>query len=272
MAGRARKSNRYEQLLETVFFRNYEPGDRTVDFKRTELEEAATELGIDLPKNLGDVLYSFKFRAAFPLSIQAVAPEGESWNIRNTGRSTYQFFVEREQFIEIDPLLAKVKIPDSTPGLIASYALSDEQALLARLRYNRMLDIFTGITCYSLQNHLRTSVAGIGQTETDEVYVGVDRSGAQYVLPVQAKGGRDKLGLVQIAADVAMCSERFPNLICRPIAAQFIDASTIALMSFREEADGFIVKLMERHFRLVSPADISVEELALYRTQTEQVS
>lgn len=134
-----------------------------------------------------------------------------------------------------------------------------------------MLDIFTGITCYSLQNHLRTSVTGIGQTETDEVYVGVDRSGTHYVLPVQAKGGRDRLRLVQIAADVAMCGERFPNLVCRPIAAQFIDASTIALMAFREEVDNSIVKVMERHFRLVSPAEISDEELALYRVQTENL-
>ena len=31
---------------------------------------------------------------------------------------------------------------------------------------------------------------GIGQIETDEVYVGVDKQGAHYVSPVQAKAGR----------------------------------------------------------------------------------
>ena len=41
----------------------------------------------------------------------------------------------------------------------------------------------------ALQNHLRTTVAGMGQVETDEIYVGVDRSGSHYVVPVQAKGG-----------------------------------------------------------------------------------
>jgi len=41
------------------------------------------------------------------------------------------------------------------------YALGDEQALLAKLRYNRLLDIFTGVVCYSLQNHLRTNVPGM---------------------------------------------------------------------------------------------------------------
>jgi hypothetical protein len=55
-------------------------------------------------------------------------------------------------------MLAETKVPDSTPGLISLYALNDEQALLARLRYNRLIDIFTGISCYSLQSHLRTAL------------------------------------------------------------------------------------------------------------------
>jgi hypothetical protein len=45
------------------------------------------------------------------------------------------------------------------------------------MRYNRLLDIFTGVACYSLQNHLRTTVPDVGQVETDELYVGVDKNG-----------------------------------------------------------------------------------------------
>ena len=86
--------------------------------------------------------------------------------------------------------LAVTKIPDATPGIIAKYAFSDEQALLTRIRANRLIDIFLGIACYSLQNHLRTTVVGMGQVETDEIYVGVDKGGSHYVVPVQAKGGR----------------------------------------------------------------------------------
>lgn len=82
--------------------------------------------------------------------------------------------------------------------MIVKYALSDEQALLARRRYNRLVDIFTGVTCYSLQSHLRTSIPSLGQVETDEVYVGVDRQGAHYVVPVQAKSGKDRMSVVQI--------------------------------------------------------------------------
>ncbi len=76
--------------------------------------------------------------------------------------------------------------------MIVKYALSDEQALLAILRYNRLIDIFTGVTCYSLQNHLRTTVAGMGQIETDEVYLGIDRRGAHYVFPVRSEGAQTR--------------------------------------------------------------------------------
>ena len=62
--------------------------------------------------------------------------------------------------------IAAIKIPDATPEIIAAYALGDdEQALLAKVRYNRLIDIFLGLTTYSLQNHLRTYVAGMGQIE-----------------------------------------------------------------------------------------------------------
>ena len=95
-----------------------------------------------------------------------------------------------------NPNLATTKIPDATPGIIARNAFSDEQAVLALVRYNRLIDIFLGIACYSLQNHLRTTVRGLGQVETDEIYVGLDKRGSHYVVPVQAKGGNDRLNRV----------------------------------------------------------------------------
>jgi hypothetical protein len=143
------------------------------------------------------------------------------------------------------------------------YALNDEQALLARLRYNRLIDIFTRVACYSLQNHLRTFVKGVGQTETDEIYIGVDRKGSHYVFPVQAKGGNDKLSFVQISQDVALCAQKFPSLICRPIGAQFMKDSIIALFEF-EDGDKGVRIASEKHYRLVAPEDISPKLLKKY--------
>ena len=132
------------------------------------------------------------------------------------------------------------------------------------LRYNRLVDIFTGLTCYSLQNHLRTTVTGLGQVETDEIYIGIDTHGAHYILPVQAKGGKDRQNQVQIEQDFALAAEHFPNLICRPIAAQFMDEGVIALFELVRE-DGRLAQRAESHYRLVPPDDLSDEELQCYR-------
>src|SRR5437868_1630175 len=62
-------------------------------------------------------------------------------------------------------LIAVTNSQTRLSALLGKHAFNDEQALLARVRYNRLVDIFTGVTCYSLQNHLRTAVPEMGQVE-----------------------------------------------------------------------------------------------------------
>jgi hypothetical protein len=159
--------------------------------------------------------------------------------------------------------LILIKIPDSTPEIISTYAQGDEQALLARVRYNRLVDVFLGITTYSLQNHLRTTVGGIGQIEIDELYVGVSRSGQQFVIPVQAKGGSDQLAVIQTQQDVACCQEKFASLKCRPVSAQFMADGVIAMFELTMQ-DGQIRVVDEKHYKLVPSAQITTEELQSY--------
>ena len=257
-------ANRYTRLIEAIFLKHYQLGATAIAFERNEINQTAEELGMVLPKNLGDVLYSFRYRTQLPSSIIEKAPEGYEWIIRPAGRSRYSFVLVRQSIITPSQVLVETKIPDSTPGVIAKYVLSDEQALLARVRYNRLVDIFTGITCYSLQNHLRTTVRSIGQVEIDEIYVGIDKRGAQYVLPVQAKGHSDKIGIVQIEQDIADCAAKFPKLICRPIAAQFMDGGVIAMFEFEETESGIRISA-EKHYKLVRPEEVTAEELDVYQ-------
>jgi len=214
-----KKLGRYPQIIEHIFLAHYKKGRDVVEFDRDDVRAACKALGVELVKNIGDLVYSFRYRAALPRSIREKAPEGKVWIIQPAGTAQYRFVLRGLTTILPTKEMAETKIPDATPGIVAMYALNDEQGLLARLRYNRLIDIFTGVVCYSLQNHLRTSVPNIGQVETDELYVGLDRKGAHYVFPVQAKGGTDKLSIVQIEQDFALCAAKFPRLMCRPIAA-----------------------------------------------------
>jgi len=108
----------------------------------------------------------------------------------------------------------------------------------------------------------------MGQVETDEIYIGIDKRGVHYVLPVQAKGGSDKLGIVQIEQDFAICTEKFPELVCRSIAAQFMDDNLIALFEF-ESTQNKVSIVHEKHYRLVNPDDLSADELKTYQNRSD---
>ncbi len=97
--------------------------------------------------------------------------------------------------------------------------------------------------------------------ETDEIYVGVDKKGAHYVFPVQAKGGTDRLSIVQVEQDIGVCAHKLPTLICRPIAAQFMREGVIALFEFEEGENGLGI-VSEKHYKLVPPDEVTEKDLA----------
>ena len=260
----AKSPNRYEALIEKIFFDGYSDGATEFEFKRTDLKKAAAILQIDLPDNLGDVIYAFRFRVTSPESIIETQPEGMEWVIELAGRAVYKFRLVKINRVLPREDLVTIDIPDATPELIRAYALDDEQALLAIVRYNRLIDTFLSLTTYSLQNHLRTTVKGIGQIEIDELYVGIDKRGCHYVIPVQAKGGKDQIGIVQTSQDIRFVEEKFPGMRCKAIAAQFMDAQIVALFELTLQDDEIKV-VEERHYRLVPAKKLNQQAIRDYR-------
>lgn len=257
-------SNRYKVLIERIFFEQWRKGATEFEFERERLEIFAKELDIALPKNLGDVIYSFRFRVRLPDAILETQPDGQEWVIEGAGRARYRFRLTGITRIVPSESLLSIGIPDATPEFIRAYALDDEQALLAIVRYNRLIDTFLGLTTYSLQNHLRTTVKGVGQIEIDELYIGLDKYGCHYVIPVQAKGGKDQIGVVQTSQDMAFASEKFPEMRCRPIAAQFMSEGVIALFELMLD-DGQVKVVEEKHYKLVPASELDRNAVRFYR-------
>ncbi|MCY4288992.1 MAG: endonuclease [Aestuariivita sp.] len=263
-----------QRIISRIFLERYHSGMQEVPFSRDEIISTAAVLGLKRPKNIGDIIYSLRYRIQLPDSIRDCAPKGKEWAIFPGGHAIYVLKLTPINVIEPRIGLQIIRVPDATPGLIYRCAMSDEQALLARLRYNRLLDIFTGLVCYPLQSHLRTSVkvrnalksgdSGF-QVETDDLYVGIDKDGAHYVLPVQAKSGRDALSVVQIWQDFLVAEQKFEKLVARPVAAQFMDKGRIALFAFGN-LDEEITITDERHYELVPAEQLSDEELRFYKT------
>lgn len=260
----SKSQNRYRAIIEKIFFDHYTEGEAAFEFDRKEIKDAARELQIDLPDNLGDLIYSFRFRTELPAAVVATQPNGTEWIIELAGRARYRFCLVRVNRVLPREDLIVIDIPDATPELIRAYSLDDEQALLAIVRYNRLIDTFLGLTTYSLQNHLRTTVIGIGQIEIDELYVGLDKYGCHYMIPVQAKGGRDQIGIVQTAQDIRFVEEKFPKMRCRAIAAQFMEREIVALFELTLKDDE--IKVMdEKHYRLVPAKKLNQDAIRGYR-------
>lgn len=265
--GKKTETSRYSQLIEDIFFRHYKRGCTTINFTKDDLIETAGKIGITLPKNMPDVIYSYRSRGGKTEKVKKTEPAGFQWVIRGKGRGKYCFALAKEISLEPNPDYLETKILDATPGIITRYALGDEQALLAKIRFNRLIDIFTGLTCYSMQSHLRTSLPDIGQTETDEFYLGIDKKGVHYALPVEAKGEKDKLGIIQIENNFALGNkDEFAGLICRPIAAQFKKDGAIVLTEFQMTPDGIKI-VAESHYRLVDSDNLSDDEIAQYASR-----
>ncbi len=258
------KSNRYQALIEHIFFDHYADGVTEFEFTRPDIETKAQKLEIELPRNLGDIVYSVRYRSALPDRILATQFEGLEWIIEGAGRARYRFRLVPATRILPRNDLVQIDIPDATPEVIRAYALDDEQALLAIVRYNRLIDTFLGLTTYSLQNHLRTTVKGIGQIEIDELYVGIDKHGCHFIVPVQAKGGKDQIGVVQTTQDIRFVEQRFPGMRCRAVSVQFMDGGTVAMFELALQ-DSAVKVAEERHYRLVPADRLNRTSISAYR-------
>jgi hypothetical protein len=65
----------------------------------------------------------------------------------------------------------------------------------------------------------------------------------------------------------ALCAEKFSDLICRPIGAQFMEDNLIALFEFEESQDSIAIA-SEKHYRLVPPDQLTAEDLQAYRERS----
>ena len=267
MSRRRYWDRKYASLIKEIFFLRYREGVTVLPFHYEELEGMAKKLRIKLPEILGDGINANRRNVELPEAIRKTQPLGKEWVIEGRGKFQYAFRLVANSQIAPNPLLVETKVPNATPVMVSAYGFSDEQVLLAKVRYNRLLDMFLGVDAHSLQSHLRTTIARRGQVEIDEIYIATDKRGCQYILPIQAKSSCGRLSTVQTRDDIAFCIERFPGLICRSIFTQFLSEDLIAMFELTQE-DGEVRVVEEKHYRLVPSDQISPADLKAYGRRT----
>ncbi|MBI4785780.1 MAG: hypothetical protein HY782_01875 [Chloroflexi bacterium] len=231
------KLKEYDRIIEKVFhkLREANPNAGSLAFTLKDVKQTAIELGL-VQENPPDVAYTYRTgRSALPKSILT---HGD-WAITGAGKGKYEFMhLNRSPYVIIPEDLKIIRVLDATPQIVLKYQGKDEQSILARIRYNRLIDTFTSLTTYHLQAHLRTSIKGLGQVEMDDLYIGINTDGDGFILPVEAKSEapRDLLGVVQITQMVRFARKAFPGLKVRPIGVKLMKG-TFVFLEFNDTDD-----------------------------------
>jgi hypothetical protein len=223
-------------------------GQGRFPFTKADIERGVVELGLEI-KNIPDIVYTYRTgRSPLPKAIQAYG----HWAIDAEGKGRYAFVrLTRSPYVDIPTDIETTFILDATPQIVLKYQSSDEQAILARIRYNRLVDTFTSLTAYHIQGHFRTTVDGVGQIEIDDLYIGIDTDGRGFVLPIEAKGGspKDQLGVMQITQMVKFARQYFSELTIRPIGVKVMPDGSYMFLEFNanDEPDLVATKRYKRY-------------------------
>jgi hypothetical protein len=243
----------YDRVIIAVFEKLHKgnEGADSLHFTKEDVVQAIAELGLVI-NNVPDIPYTYRTgRSPLP---DAILAHGQ-WAIDGAGKGKYYFVkLTRSPYIDIPDDIEITPILDATPLIVLRYQSSDEQALLARLRYNRLIDIFTSLTTYHLQGHFRTTVNNVGQVEIDDLFIGVDTDGQGYLLPLEAKssGPKDQLGVVQITQMVKFAREHFPEMPVRPIGVKVLPDESYIFVEFTDTQDSNeVASRRYKRYRLV---------------------
>jgi hypothetical protein len=276
-----RQWNKYKKIFRSLFEEKYNAaGGAPDELEFTTADLARIQNMLDLAGgNPYDLKYNAKGRGSLPEEVQATAPDGKEWRIKATGKGEYVFklFDKGSGIFEIGTGLEPIKVPDALPSIVERYARrDDEQALLARIRYNNLVSVFLGLTTHSLQSHWKTSVESSTPVEIDEMYVGLDRDGVHYSIPVEAKGkpASEKVTAEQILNNYNAASDTFPQTVVIPVAAKVVDGYTFAMMRFEVDPEAeTVTKTDERHYTLaVNPSVETVPRPTLSDEDVRQIA
>jgi hypothetical protein len=245
----------YDRLIAEVFRRHGGASQEEFDFLRDEMADILREWGAQV-RNISDVAYTYRGERR---PLQAEIASTGNWVIEGRGRGRYAFRrLKRSPYITLPVDLQTIDMLDATPDLILKYGGHDEQGLLTRVRYNRLVDTFLGITAYHVQGHIRTFTEDWGQVEIDDLYLGVDTDGKQYVIPVEAKSANEPLGVVQVVSLNAYGLRSYPGLVLRSVAVKAWHDGSIFFLEFNDSQDSEEVKVIDyRRYRLVREGDPS---------------
>lgn len=240
----------YRPIMLWVFHKNpKDPTTGDIEFSQADLRKAADDLGLEV-RNFPDLTYNLRSRSPLPQEIL----EAGYTTIAMRGRGVYALVTGQDK-VEIPSSAEVAEISSaSVPEAIRDILRADEQSILSAMRYMDIVSDFIGTRAYHLQGHLRTS-GGLGQqVEADDVWVAVHPDKSRVILPIEAKGPRERIGRHQMMSTIDAVLAKIPGFPVIPLAAQLEASGLLVVIQFKYTlADRKITAIAPARFKRYRP-------------------
>ena len=230
----------YKSILIAVF-RSKAPDPKTGDilFTQSDLRAAAEKLGLEV-RNFPDLTYNLRSRAPLPdeilkagYSTIAIRGRGRYALVRGDDKVTIP---ERTSIIEVST--------NPIPKAVRDLLRDDEQSVLSAIGYMDVISDFMSTKAYRLQGHLRTTGSLGQQVEADDIWV-VEERGSRTILPVEAKGPRERLGRQQMLSTLDAVLSKIPGVRAVPLAVQLEPSGHLLVVAFEYTKQGRKISSIE---------------------------
>lgn len=235
---RTADSGTYRAILLWVFRHGtQDPATGDLLFTQADLRQAAKALKLQV-RNFPDLTYNLRSRSPLPPEIL----DAGYTTIAIRGRGKYAL-VTAQDTVEVPSgteivQLATQPIPEAVRDILRA----DEQSILSAMRYPDIVTDFMGSPTHHVQGHLRTS-GGLGQqVEADDVWVAVRADHSRVILPIEAKGPKERIGRQQMISTLEAVGKKIPGFPVIPLAVQLEATGLLVLVEFgyRIEAEKIV--------------------------------
>jgi hypothetical protein len=226
----AEEGGRYARILLWVF-RNrgeHDPASGDFLFAQQDIRDGAAALGVDV-RNFPDLTYYLRSR------VRQLPPEiadAGYTTIAMRGQGQYALVTGEDKII-VPAGTEVVTVPlDPIPEAIRDLFRQDEQSVLSVVRHLDLVTDFIGAKAYHIQGHLRTTGSRRQQVEADDIWAAPDLEGQRTMLPIEAKGIRERLGRNQMISTVDAVRVKHPSLPVAPLAVQLLPEGLLLFVRF----------------------------------------
>lgn len=188
-----------------------------ISFERTDiLDVCKNEFG-EAPKNLGDIVYSLRYRLDYLSNYDYLLEKDYTWTLLSTGIGQYELAplkklrlpnLESENVLYVD---------DQTPAHIHKLRPLNDQSLLMKVIQNGILNEFLQDDLMFLQAHHKVNLNNWGQAEIDGILASNNSS---HLYLIEVKGYTEVIGWPQMIQLKMYAQQNHPDVLFTPVFIQ----------------------------------------------------